>query len=79
MTKTVYSVSGREVDLSEASTEDLAEVVDGMNDELSRLREARGLVEFELAKRMGGKRFEDAGQFRLAHQPTVRVIRKHND
>lgn len=73
--KVVYSVTGQPVDLSEAETETLAEVVDGMNEEMSRLKEARSLVERELARRMT-KLHETAGNFRLSHFPRVYVSKR---
>ena len=77
MTRVVYSVTGAEINLTDASTEDLAEVVDGMNDEMSRLSEARQLVFRELARRMENRSSSTAGEWSLSFKPYVSVSRKH--
>lgn len=76
MTKVVYSVTGRPVDLSEATTETLAEVVDEMNGEISSLQEARQLVMLELARRMEGKARQSIEGWKLSNRPFVSVSRR---
>lgn len=82
---TTPGVSGEIVDretgipviLSSAATEDLAEVVDLINEDISKLQEARSRLERELAKRMT-KLNENVGAFKLAHFPRVYVTRRHD-
>lgn len=74
--RVVYSLTGQEINLSEATTESLAEVVDGYNEEVSRLKEARQIVMRELAKRMGPMTRTKAGEFDLTHSPWVNVSRR---
>lgn len=78
MTKTVYSVSGVEINLKDASTESLAEVLDGINDELSKLDEARRLLSRELAKRVPSG-FEHLDGWQVSWRPLVHVVRKLED
>jgi hypothetical protein len=77
--KVVYSVTGQEVNLKEASVESLAEVVDGMNEEMSRLQEARQLVMRELARRLPPSGFEHVGEWQLSTRPHVHVVRKRTE
>lgn len=76
MTKVVYSVTGAEVNLSGASTDDLAEVVDGMNDEISRISEARQLIMRELVRRMEGATTVATEEWALSFKPFVNVKRR---
>jgi hypothetical protein len=73
--RSVFSVTGAEINLADATTESLAEVVDGMNEEISKLTEARQLVFRELAKRMTTGRLT-TDDWVLAYKPYVHVVRK---
>lgn len=72
--KSVYSVTGAEVNLKEASLESLAEAADGMDEEISRLYEARSLVDREIARRVSDS--EDAGDWRIVVRPRVHVSKR---
>lgn len=73
--KTVYSVTGAEINLKDASVESLAEVMDGINEEISKLDEARRLVGRELAKRVPSG-FEHFEGWQVSWRPVVHVVRK---
>jgi len=61
------------VNLSESSNEEIAEMVDQLNDQISRLKEERSILMRELAKRMDGKQRQLAGDFQLSYSPWVNV------
>lgn len=74
-----YSLTGERVDLKKTSDEQLAEVLDGLEAELSLVRERLSLVTRELASRMLPAATRRAGEWDIKLRHTATAKRVHVD